>query len=80
MLAVIVALIGGQGANSEYTDVNDGVSYTSFELYGCCLALPKIATVFPDHSDRSHFMVYSSGLIGFDDLKAWWRDLPLGAA
>ncbi|MEU2253167.1 hypothetical protein [Nocardia xishanensis] len=66
------------GAHTEYTDVNGGVTYTNFELYGCCRVGPKLATVFFDDPDRSAYMLYLNSQGNLDELKKWWRSAPLG--
>ncbi|WP_431967729.1 hypothetical protein [Nocardia sp. bgisy134] len=70
--------VDGLGSKKEFTDVNDGVRYTSYELYACCYAGPKMATTFLDDPDRSSYLLYSAGTSSFDELKKWWRSAPLG--
>ncbi|MCP2316159.1 hypothetical protein APR12_001496 [Nocardia amikacinitolerans] len=69
--------IDSTGAHTEYTDVNGGVTYTNFELYGCCRVGPKLVTVFFDDADRSDYMLYLNSQQSFDQLKKWWRSAPL---
>ncbi|WP_067847248.1 proline-rich domain-containing protein [Nocardia lijiangensis] len=70
--------VDGLGSKKEFTDVNSGVRYTSYELYACCYAGPKIATTFLDDPNRSSYLLYGAGTSSFEELKKWWRSAPLG--
>ncbi|MEV0295935.1 hypothetical protein [Nocardia sp. NPDC050710] len=71
------SVVDGLTPKKEFTEINGGVQYTSYELYGCCYAGPKIATTFPDDANRSTYLMYSRGSTSMRSLIEWWKSAPL---